>query len=40
MKSSDYRQPKVWQKAMDLTIAMYAIIKQLPKERSIQIHQF
>lgn len=32
MKSSDYKQLKVWQKAMDLTIEVYDLIKKLPKE--------
>ena len=34
MKSSDYRQLKVWQKAMDLTVEIYSIIKYLPREET------
>ena len=34
MKSSDYRQLKVWQKAMDLTVEIYALVKLLPKEET------
>ena len=32
MKSSDFRQLKVWQKAMDLTIEVYKLVKLLPRE--------
>jgi four helix bundle protein len=32
MKSSDYRQLKVWQKAMDLTVEIYGLVKHLPRE--------
>lgn len=31
MNSSDYRQLLVWQKAMDLTIEIYSLVKNLPK---------
>ena len=34
MKSSDYRDLLVWQKAMDLTIEVYSIVKLLPKEET------
>ena len=34
MKSSDYRQLKVWQKALDLTIEIYNIVKYLPREET------
>ena len=34
MKSSDYRQLKVWQKAMELTIEIYNIVKLLPREET------
>ncbi|MBO4452082.1 MAG: four helix bundle protein [Bacteroidaceae bacterium] len=34
MKSSDFRQLKVWQKAMDLTVEIYSIIKYLPREET------
>ncbi|MBO7067062.1 MAG: four helix bundle protein [Bacteroidaceae bacterium] len=34
MKSSDYKQLKVWQKAMDLTIEIYNLVKLLPKEET------
>ena len=34
MKSSDYRQLKVWQKAMDLTVEIYSMVKLLPKEET------
>ena len=32
MKSSDYKQLKVWQKAMDLTTEIYKLVRLLPKE--------
>ncbi len=32
MKSSDFRELKVWQKAMDLTVEIYSIVKLLPRE--------
>ncbi|MBP5644256.1 MAG: four helix bundle protein [Bacteroidales bacterium] len=34
MKSADYRQLVVWQKAMDLTTEIYSIVKCLPKEET------
>ena len=34
MKSSDYRELKVWQKAVDLAIEIYCLVKQLPKEET------
>ena len=34
MKSSDYRQLKVWQKAMDLTTEIYKLVRLLPKEET------
>lgn len=32
MKTSDYKELQVWQKAMDLVVEVYNIIKLLPKE--------
>lgn len=34
MKSSDFRQLIVWQKAMDLTMEVYSIVKLLPREET------
>lgn len=34
MKSSNYKELKVWQKAMDLTVEVYKLVKLLPKEES------
>ena len=34
MKSSDYRQLKVWQMAMELTVEIYNIVKLLPREET------
>ena len=34
MKSSDYKQLKVWQKAMDLTVEIYNLVKKLPCEET------
>lgn len=34
MKSSDYKQLKVWQKAMDLTTEIYKLVRLLPKEET------
>lgn len=34
MKSSDYRQLKVWQKALDLAVEIYDLVKLLPKEET------
>lgn len=31
MKSSDYRQLKVWQKAMDLTVEIYSLVNKFPR---------
>ena len=32
MKYSDYKQLIVWQKAMDLVVEVYSLVKLLPKE--------
>lgn len=32
MKTSDFQELKVWQKAMDIAVEVYAIVKTLPKE--------
>lgn len=34
MKISDYRKLQVWQKAMELTLEVYALVKLLPKEET------
>ena len=34
MKSSDFRELKVWQKAMELTVEIYSIVKLLPREEN------
>ena len=34
MKSSDFRELKVWQKAMELTVEIYSIVKLLPREEA------
>jgi four helix bundle protein len=34
MKSSDVRDLKVWQKAMDLTVEIYSLVKLLPREEA------
>jgi four helix bundle protein len=34
MRSSDYKQLKVWEKAMDLTMEIYSLVKLLPKEET------
>ena len=34
MKSSDFRELKVWQKAMDLTVEIYSIVRLLPQEET------
>lgn len=34
MKSSDYRQLKVWQKAMDLTMEIYSLVNKFPREEN------
>lgn len=37
MNKSDYKQLKVWQKALELTIEVYRLIRQLPKEENFAI---
>ncbi len=32
MKTSDFRELKVWQKSMDVAVEVYEVIKGLPKE--------
>ena len=32
MKTSDFKELKVWQKAMDVAVDVYAFVKTLPKE--------
>jgi four helix bundle protein len=34
MRSSDYKQLKVWEKAMDLTMEIYSLVKLLPKKET------
>lgn len=34
MHTSDYKQLKVWQKAMDLTMEIYRLVKFLPREET------
>ena len=34
MKSSDFRDLKVWQKAMELTKEVYSLVKLLPREET------
>lgn len=34
MQTSDYRNLRVWQKAMDLTVEIYSLLKLLPKEET------
>jgi len=34
MKSSNFRDLMVWQKAMDLTVEIYLLVKHLPKEEN------
>ena len=34
MKSSNYKELKVWQKAMGLTVEVYKLVKRLPKEET------
>ena len=34
MKSSNYKELKVWQKAMDLTVEVYKLVKLLPNEET------
>lgn len=37
MKSSDFRKLIVWQKAMDLTIEVYSLVKLLPREETFSL---
>lgn len=37
MKSSDFRELKVWQKAMDLTVEIYSLVKLLPREEEFAL---
>ena len=37
MKSSDFRELKVWQKAVDLAIDVYNLTRQLPKEEKFAL---
>ena len=37
MKSSDFRELKVWQKAVDLAIEVYSLTSQLPKEEKFAL---
>lgn len=37
MNSSDFRNLIVWQKAMDLTIAVYSLVKLLPREETYSL---
>lgn len=37
MKTSDFKELKVWQKAIDLTISIYTITKQFPPEEKFGI---
>ena len=37
MISSDFRQLIIWQKAMDLTIEVYSLVKCLPKEETYSL---
>ena len=37
MKSSDFKELIVWQKAMDLTIEIYSLVKSLPREETYGI---
>ena len=39
MKSSDFRELKVWQKAMDLTVEVYSIVKLLPREEAYALSE-
>ncbi|MBR6894337.1 MAG: four helix bundle protein [Bacteroidaceae bacterium] len=38
MKSSDYRQLKVWQKAMDLTVEIYSLVNKFPREENYALY--
>ena len=37
MISSDFRQLLIWQKAMDLTVEVYSLVKHLPKEETYSL---
>ncbi len=37
MKSSDFRDLKVWQKAMELTVEVYSLVKLLPREETFAL---
>ena len=37
MKSSEFRDLVVWQKAMDLTVMVYNLVKHLPREESFAL---
>jgi four helix bundle protein len=37
MKSSEFRDLVVWQKAMDLTVMVYNIVKQLPRDETFAL---
>ena len=37
MKSTDFRKLIVWQKAMDLTIEVYSLVKLLPREETFSL---
>jgi four helix bundle protein len=37
MKSSDFRRLIVWQKAMDLTMEVYSLVKLLPREETYSL---
>ena len=37
IKSSDYQDLKVWQKAIDLTVEIYRLVKQLPHDERYAI---
>ena len=37
MRSSDFRELIVWQKAMDLTMEIYRLVKHLPKEETFAL---
>ena len=37
MKSSDFRELLVWQKAIDLTVEVYSLVKRLPREETYSL---
>ena len=39
MKSSDYKQLKVWQKSMELTVNIYSIVRLLPAEEKYALSE-